>query len=580
MRAGKTASVVPFCRFCYGKGTIRSEPSLGAKVRVSRLFRLRAFRFRTRSSLGNLWTVPKRRQHLSKFLYSISLSPRKQTRPMILFPQAIRAAIPSLAATAAILCPLTLLASIAAEKDAEIIASFETADSIQNWKSYNDGIMGGQSDGSFEHTGQKTILFTGDISLENGGGFASIRSLPREMNLTGASGFIVKARGDGRTYRVGLRTGGKFPEASYRADLPTAKGEWTTTFIPISEFEEQVWGMLVPDASPVDPAGIQSLAISLADKKAGVFEFEIEYIKAVFGEANLAPTDSDEAIVDIAADEASTSPRKSLTLASYGPHLSPKLAKLVEEPSRVQKVSASHESMANYVYVQLGNTITVYDAEGTGQRSFAIPPEVLETTSFTVLPDGGIAFLSNRNDAIYFVDQEGKHLKTLAMLEEPDRHIQTVTGIVVDGRLIVSNNGQGEVIAVDLETYEMSVFRNLKQLKGAIGTIAHADGVFYIAHYHDIYSFTADSEEITKVVTTPRGNITEIIVEDDQLFAAVNSYWPRPKQSPTVYEVNLKTRELAELKNAVDNPESLLLLKTEGDETYREKVMPPVEVPD
>lgn len=466
--------------------------------------------------------------------------------------------------------------TFAAEKEAEIIASFEESDSMQNWKSYNDGVMGGRSRGGGVNTGQKTILFTGDISLENGGGFASIRSKPNPMNLDGASGLIVKARGDGRNYWVGLRTGGKFPGAAYRADLPTAKGEWTTTFIPISDFKEQVWGMLVPDSSPINPAGITSVGITLADKKAGPFEFELEFIKAVFAEANTKPTDSSITTL-VSETPKPIAPTKSLTIATYDPPLSTKVVKLVEEPSRAQKVSSSHESMANYVYVQVGNTITVYDAEGMGRRSFTIPPEVLEITSFTILPDGGIAFLSNRNDAIYFVNKDGNHIKTLAFLEEPDRHIQTMTGIVVDGKLIVSSNGQREVIAVDLKTYELSVFRNLKQLKGGIGTITHTDGVFYISHYKDIYSFTADSEDITKVVSTPRGNVIEIIVENDQLFAAVNSYWPRPRQSPTVYEINLKSGELMEIKNIFNNPESLLLLKTEDSKTFREKFVPPVE---
>ena len=484
---------------------------------------------------------------------------------------------PAFLSTIAILC---LVVHAAAEKEAEIIASFEEPDSMPKWKSYNDGIMGGQSKGSFRHTEEKTMLFTGDISLANGGGFASIRSLPRAMNLTGASGFIVKARGDGRTYRIGLRTGGNFPKAAYRADLHTAKGEWVTTFIPISNFRAQVWGMLVPDASPVNPAGIESLAVSLADKKAGVFQFEIEYIKAVFEDANLPPTESSGATVDIAADETSTSPKKSLTIASYDPPLSTKLVKLVQEPSRVQKLSASHESMANYVFVQLDNTITVYNADGMEQRSFTVPPEVLEIRSFTILPDGGIAFLANQNDSIYFVDKSGKHLKTLAFLEEPDRHIQPMTGIVVDGNLIISSNGQGEVIAVDLKTYEMSVFRDLKQLRGAIGTITHTDGVFYIAHYKDIHSFTADSEKIKKVVSTPRGNITEIIVENDRLFAAVSGNWPRPRQLPTAYEFNLKSGELMEVKNLFNNPQSLLPLKTEDNKIFLEKFVPPAPIED
>lgn len=469
-----------------------------------------------------------------------------------------------------ILLSLSLLLPAGA-KESKIIASFEMPESMQNWKSYNDGIMGGRSKGGMEHTGQQTILFTGDISLENGGGFSSIRSKPKPMNMEGASGVIVKARGDGQKYWVGLRTGGQFPEAAYRADLPTAKGEWTTTFIPISDFKQQVWGMLVKGGSPINSAGITSVAITLADKKAGAFEFELEYIKAVFAEAKPKATDSDEAPVGSAA------PSKSLNIATYDPPLSTKAFKLVEEPSRVVKVSSSHESMGGYVYVQQGNTISVYDAEGMEQRSFAIPPEALEVNNFTILPDGGIAFLSNRNDAIYFVDKNGKHLKTLPFLGEPDRSIQSMTGIVVDGSLIVSSNGNREVIAIDLKTYELSIFRSFKQLNGGIGAITYNEGVYYITHYSDIYSFTADSEDITKVGTTPRGNITEIIVKNGRLFAAVNSYFPRPKQAETAYEIDLKTGDISEIKNLYKTPESLLVLKPEKNKSFREKYVAPVE---
>ena len=104
---------------------------------------------------------------------------------MKIFFTSIRPALPSTLTTAAILCFLAPLATFAAEKEAEIIASFEEPDSMQNWKSYNDGIMGGRSRGGSDSTGQKTILFTGDISLENGGGFASIRSKPNPTKPNG-----------------------------------------------------------------------------------------------------------------------------------------------------------------------------------------------------------------------------------------------------------------------------------------------------------------------------------------------------------------------------------------------------------
>jgi monofunctional biosynthetic peptidoglycan transglycosylase len=179
------------------------------------------------------------------------------------------------------------LTQAAVGKDTEVIASFENPSSIQNWISVNDGVMGGVSKGGFERTERKTLLFTGVLSLENNGGFASIRTESRSMDLAGASGIIVKARGDGRTYWVSLRTARQFGASSYRSSLPTAKGEFSEILIPLSDFKLEAFGQQIP-GSPLDPASIASVGFTIADKKPGPFELEIEYIKAVFEEADQA----------------------------------------------------------------------------------------------------------------------------------------------------------------------------------------------------------------------------------------------------------------------------------------------------
>jgi len=180
-----------------------------------------------------------------------------------------------------------------------VIASFENPDSERNWISVNDGVMGGVSIGRIERTEGKTLLFVGELSLENNGGFASIRSKPRAMNLGGATGIIVKARGDGRTYWAGLRTAGQFGASSYRADLPTSKGEFKEILIPLSEFKLQAFGRRLPGGA-VDPADITSIGFTIADKQAGPFALEIEYIKAVFAGTRAGSTESGGTIVDVA----------------------------------------------------------------------------------------------------------------------------------------------------------------------------------------------------------------------------------------------------------------------------------------
>ena len=107
------------------------------------------------------------------------------------------------------------------------------------------------------------------------------------MNLGGANGIVIKARGDGRTYRESANTrqsGGQL----YRADLPTIKGEFVEVMIPFSDFKLQAFGKFVPDSKAIDPAAIHSVGFSIADEQAGPFEIEIEPVKAFQGQSNAA----------------------------------------------------------------------------------------------------------------------------------------------------------------------------------------------------------------------------------------------------------------------------------------------------
>lgn len=177
------------------------------------------------------------------------------------------------AAFAGVLAQAPLLA---AQKD---LATFESAEAVKPWISVNDGVMGGISKGGFKRSEQGTLIFSGDLSLENNGGFASIRTTDRDLSLSGMSAVIVKARGDGRTYWVELRTAGQMGASSYRADLPTKAGEWQETRIPLADFKLQAFGRALP-IKALNPAAVASVGFTLADKKAGAFKLEIASVKA------------------------------------------------------------------------------------------------------------------------------------------------------------------------------------------------------------------------------------------------------------------------------------------------------------
>lgn len=175
-----------------------------------------------------------------------------------------------------LLLGLLTLPGVAADR---LLASFTEPDSVQSWISVNDGVMGGRSEGGAVRTGAGTMRFSGTISLERNGGFASIRSKPADLDLARATEVVVKARGDGRTYWVELRAARQMGASSWRADLPTTAGEWREIVVPIKDFKLQAFGMELPSGS-LDLAKVTSVGFTLADKKAGPFELEVGSVTA------------------------------------------------------------------------------------------------------------------------------------------------------------------------------------------------------------------------------------------------------------------------------------------------------------
>ncbi len=209
---------------------------------------------------------------------------------MISFPKPNRFSALMLAAL------LTQASLSAAEK---IVASFESDDVLKSWTSVNDGVMGGVSKGGFTRSDQGTLLFKGELSLENNGGFASIRMKPTDLDLSGTNTLVVKAKGDGRTYWIDLRAKDQMAASSYRAYLPTTAGEWKEVRVPLADFKLQAFGRELP-IKPLDPASVASIGFTLADKKAGAFELEIASVKASADETPAVEAVGGKTIVDIA----------------------------------------------------------------------------------------------------------------------------------------------------------------------------------------------------------------------------------------------------------------------------------------
>ena len=175
---------------------------------------------------------------------------------------------------------LSLSAQVATQEVLQPVLDFAGPDSAQKWQAVNDGVMGGVSDGRFRITGEKTLEFFGTLSLENNGGFASVRTKPADLNIKANDTIIVRVKGDGREYVLNLYTKSRRMAFSYRAPLPTTKDEWTEVKVPLAEFIPTAFGRRVQGMGPVEPDQINGLGFMLSDKKPGKFQTQVEWVKA------------------------------------------------------------------------------------------------------------------------------------------------------------------------------------------------------------------------------------------------------------------------------------------------------------
>lgn len=183
--------------------------------------------------------------------------------------------------------------AIASEKASKPLFDFSEESAARQWISINDGVMGGISEGDFRITDNNTLKFSGTLSLENNGGFASIRTQPAELKLDGYDTIGLRLKGDGRTYYFNARTSSRNRASSYRAAIKTQTDTWQDVHIPLNTFVFNSFGRVVTGADPLKAKDIQSVGFTLSDKKPGPFKLEVSEIRAAITSGNNQITSSD-----------------------------------------------------------------------------------------------------------------------------------------------------------------------------------------------------------------------------------------------------------------------------------------------
>jgi monofunctional biosynthetic peptidoglycan transglycosylase len=148
------------------------------------------------------------------------------------------------------------------------------------WTAVNDGVMGGVSRGGAKLV-DGSLHFRGILSLDNNGGFSSIRSGGPIRDLSAAQVIVLRVKGDGRRYRLQLATDAQYRRSriSYQAEFPTQIGKWVEVRVPLVTLVPMFRGQTL-SGPKLDRTRIEEIGVSLADGNPGAFSLEVDWIRA------------------------------------------------------------------------------------------------------------------------------------------------------------------------------------------------------------------------------------------------------------------------------------------------------------
>jgi hypothetical protein len=161
----------------------------------------------------------------------------------------------------------------------KVLFDFQAATGPVAWQVVNDDVMGGVSTSRFQILANGGAVFSGMVSLENNGGFASVRSASMKHDLSGFNAFVLHVRGDGRRYKFTVRTESGFDTPLYQCAFTTKRGEWEEHRLAFKDFVPTFRGRVLEDVPPLNPAKVASVGFLIADKQDGAFRLEISRVK-------------------------------------------------------------------------------------------------------------------------------------------------------------------------------------------------------------------------------------------------------------------------------------------------------------
>ena len=158
---------------------------------------------------------------------------------------------------------------------ATTIYDFNRNSKASDWTIVNDGVMGGLSYGNFSINQEGNGVFSGTISLENNGGFSSVRYRFAPLATTAKSKVVLRIKGDGKSYQFRIKDQSS-AYYSYSTTFATT-GEWETITIDLNSLYPSFRGRRIA-ASNYNSDSFEEIVFLVGNKKQESFRLFLDSI--------------------------------------------------------------------------------------------------------------------------------------------------------------------------------------------------------------------------------------------------------------------------------------------------------------
>ena len=158
---------------------------------------------------------------------------------------------------------------------AQVIFDFNKKSDLQDWIIVDDVVMGGRSSSTFKLDKDGLGVFEGNISLENNGGFSSLRYRFLKRTIKEYAQVKIILCGDGKKYQFRIKSN-RGDYYSYIISFLTS-GEWQEIVIPLKDMYPSFRGRRLNQPNFSNDS-IEELTFLIGNKKSERFKLLIDKI--------------------------------------------------------------------------------------------------------------------------------------------------------------------------------------------------------------------------------------------------------------------------------------------------------------